>query len=553
MKINRRRKYVKSSMTIRKNRKITSAEEVDEDELEQVEQEFTSKDTSINSTKLPAIYKLVDFPKGTLVLDYGGGRFDNAVEWLAEKEVEGVVYDPYNRSAEHNRDVVRRVRENGGADITLCSNVLNVIKEPEARLGVLKNIRKLTKPSGKVYITVYEGKGTGEGKQSQKDSYQLNRKTSDYLDEVHQVFPDAQRKGKLIFATPTGEVTAASDIYQDEWITRDEIRDGIKHVLDISAENAEIILSWYEDEGAFDDFLDKESFLEFVKDDIWDLLDACDDPEIKERITEDIQAACSKDVKSGCHDKKDVEAKVTTVADIDQFKSKLKTELHHKLMETMTRRDFGFPEEEVDQYTYIDIENTLDGVRVEVRAELSYDGMVKLAEALDEIVSAYDEYAYFDQVTSGIMEAYIRVNIGSKDITSDDHIDYDQDPIDDKKVYTYDFDFNVKVDDEWVDLENDDEEFDEIYDDYYGFTVEDDSDSIAEILLDLLYYNIPDEEGVYRVSGVAKLFYDVDGIYLGRNDDEALNVYNFFESSDAVASYDYAGSYIESLQVEKVK
>lgn len=40
---------------------VSSAEEVDDDEndLDQVDQEFTSKETSINSGKLPAIYKLV--------------------------------------------------------------------------------------------------------------------------------------------------------------------------------------------------------------------------------------------------------------------------------------------------------------------------------------------------------------------------------------------------------------------------------------------------------------------------------------------------------------
>lgn len=191
---------------------VSSAEEVDDDDendLDQVDQEFTSKETSINSGKLPAIYKLVNFPKGSLVIDYGGGKFDNATEYLDTLGVTGLVYDPYNRTTEHNRSVIKQIRENGGADIALCSNVLNVIKEEEARLNVLKNIRKLLKSSGTAYITVYEGKGTGEAKQSQDDAYQLHRKTADYLDEIHKVFPDATRKGKLIIATPTGEVTAS--------------------------------------------------------------------------------------------------------------------------------------------------------------------------------------------------------------------------------------------------------------------------------------------------------------------------------------------------------
>lgn len=187
---------------IHNSRKISADATVedDEDDIKTVDQEYDSANTSINSTKLPAIYNMVNFPKGAVVLDYGGGKFDNAVAYLDSIGCKGYVYDPYNRSAEHNREVIKTIRANGGADITLCSNVLNVIKEPEARQNVLENIKKLTKPSGKVYITVYEGKGDGaEG--PTKSGYQLNRKTAGYVDEVKEVFPEASRKGKLICAS----------------------------------------------------------------------------------------------------------------------------------------------------------------------------------------------------------------------------------------------------------------------------------------------------------------------------------------------------------------
>ena len=42
---------------------------------------------------------------------------------------------------------------------------------------------------------------------------------------------------------------------------------------------------------------------------------------------------------------------------------------------------------------------------VEVRGELNYEEMCELGDKLDPIVQKYDEYAYFDMVTSGIMEA----------------------------------------------------------------------------------------------------------------------------------------------------
>lgn len=169
-------------------------------DLSHPEQEFDSAATSINSNKLPAIYKMVNFNEGDVVIDFGGGRFDNAVEYIKDKGATLVVYDPYNRSAEHNEQVLATLEENGGADAAVNSNVLNVIKEPEARTAVLQNIKKLLKPGAPVYITVYEGRGDGvEG--PTKSGYQLNRKTEGYLDEVREVFPDAIRKGKLIVAT----------------------------------------------------------------------------------------------------------------------------------------------------------------------------------------------------------------------------------------------------------------------------------------------------------------------------------------------------------------
>lgn len=53
-----------------------------EDDPEVSDQTYTSADTSINSSKLPVIYRLVKIPKGSVFLDYGGGRFDNGIEYL---------------------------------------------------------------------------------------------------------------------------------------------------------------------------------------------------------------------------------------------------------------------------------------------------------------------------------------------------------------------------------------------------------------------------------------------------------------------------------------
>ena len=188
---------------------VYSATEEDEEDLPMVDQEYDSAATSINSNKLPAIYKMVSFNEGDVVVDFGGGKFDNAVEYIRDKGATLCVYDPYNRSAEHNREVLKILRENGGADAAVNSNVLNVIKEPEARKNVLENIARITKPGAPIYITVYEGRGDGQEGPT-KSGYQLNRKTADYLEEIQEVFPDATRRGKLITAH-NSRVSAATN------------------------------------------------------------------------------------------------------------------------------------------------------------------------------------------------------------------------------------------------------------------------------------------------------------------------------------------------------
>jgi SAM-dependent methyltransferase len=178
-------------------KRITEA--VDTNYISQPSQKISSAKTSINSGKLPAIFRLVKFDPNTVNLDYGGGKYDNATEYLKDMNVTNLIYDPYNRTAEHNKATIKTIRDNGGADTATLSNVLNVIAEDDVRLAVLKNIKKLLKPSGSLYVTVYEGDGTGEGKETSA-GYQLNRKTKDYLSEIQQVFPGARAKGKLIIS-----------------------------------------------------------------------------------------------------------------------------------------------------------------------------------------------------------------------------------------------------------------------------------------------------------------------------------------------------------------
>ena len=165
--------------------KFEDLEFSDDDELETAEQEFSSADTSLHQVAGLFKDKNAYFHPNTLNLDYGGGKYDLASEYMKHYfDVTSLVYDPFNRTPEHNNNV----------------NVLNVIKEYEARIVAIRNIYKYLKPGGIAYFTTYEKAGN-EGPTG-GNKYQLARKTADYVPEIASIFGEdnVQRKGKLIIA-----------------------------------------------------------------------------------------------------------------------------------------------------------------------------------------------------------------------------------------------------------------------------------------------------------------------------------------------------------------
>lgn len=96
--------------------------------------------------------------KDKYVIDIGGGRYDTAVEVAKKYNADVSIYDPFNRSVEHNRMVL-----GGVYDVAVISNVLNVIDNKDARADVLRCAASLAET---LLITVYEGDRSGKGKQA---------------------------------------------------------------------------------------------------------------------------------------------------------------------------------------------------------------------------------------------------------------------------------------------------------------------------------------------------------------------------------------------------
>ena len=148
-------------------------------------QEYTSKDTCINTVS--AIYKQIGFGMISTILDYGGGKYDTNAQYMKEKyECTVLVYDPYNRDIKHNRRVLEYFTKRP-AQYVVCSNVLNVIKEDEIIIEVLRHIYSLMDKGGFLYIKVYERDKTGTGCKTTK-GWQRNQKLDEYIPFIEMAF-----------------------------------------------------------------------------------------------------------------------------------------------------------------------------------------------------------------------------------------------------------------------------------------------------------------------------------------------------------------------------
>lgn len=464
--------------------KITANIDENDFELNNPEQEFTSENTSINKNKLPAVYRLINIPEGSVGIDFGGGKWDTAVEYIRDLGATLCVYDPYNRTAQHNREMLKTLKANGGADWAVNSNVLNVIKEPEARQSVLRNISKITKSGAPVYITVYEGRGDAKEGPT-KSGYQLNRKTQDYLEEIQEIFPDAKRKGKLIIAHNSQSASSCTDV----------------------------------------------------------------------KSSEDIRP----------------------IDELNDVTDQLRDDLIQKLVNVMSGPNFGFPRKEVLNYSRVDIgfDDGENRIEVEVGAEVSYDGLMQIAQELDPIIQSYDQDAYFDAEDAGLLVAVIpydslrkHMNVNSAvDIPepSLDPPEYD-DPEEGEEKVEVECDINqleitVDEDGSWEYQRDDflDEMLtaeDEITSEEYDVYVQD-RNGLIEDFDSIVEPNIPGVPGTYLISCHVKMVYDITGVeivreYQGKDEDGDPIVDEDYYTGNADVELNRNESYITNFYSEEI-
>ena len=154
-------------------------------------QTFTSSATSINRTKLPAVYRKATLSRTTpFVVDYGCGKYTDHIKSALAKQGKILYpYDPYNQPEATNRhtmDFVRWAEDRWKEVDVICSNVLNVIDSDGEVSRICHHIESIvTKTGGTAYITVYEGDRSGVGRQTGRDQYQRNEPLREYLRFFH--------------------------------------------------------------------------------------------------------------------------------------------------------------------------------------------------------------------------------------------------------------------------------------------------------------------------------------------------------------------------------
>lgn len=163
-------------------------------------QEYTSAKSSIK--QIPAGFNIVDkyfgWQPNTINFDIGGGKYDLMSEKLLEKGVTNYIYDPYNRLPKYNfRSLLKAMYCSNTVTIF---NVLNVIKEREVQINVLKLAYIALKHDGYVYVrSTYMNPNKRSGV-TKSGTYQHYLTQKEYLEIVKQVFPNAELKHGIIFA-----------------------------------------------------------------------------------------------------------------------------------------------------------------------------------------------------------------------------------------------------------------------------------------------------------------------------------------------------------------
>ena len=246
----KRRRYNEVMEILNPKEEQAMTTDEDDDNVEyslRVRQEFSSAATSRPQVAKLFKSKVVQFEDTNI--DIGGGKYNYTTDYLMEEfGTTNMVYDPYNRGSDENLAVIDWLRAGNRADTATCANVLNVIKEQEARRNVILEVAKSIKEDGTAYFSTWEDNKANQEKgaaQTGEDSWQNRRKTADYVHEVEEFFNDVVRRGDVIIAKePRADLPTAfwrvTEEEEIEYATRREPGLSNREILGMAASDINV-------------------------------------------------------------------------------------------------------------------------------------------------------------------------------------------------------------------------------------------------------------------------------------------------------------------------
>lgn len=166
-------------------------------------QKHSSKNTSINTTRLPAVYNKIYWGRYNRltdqyhIFDIGCGHLKTQQiikETLADYGITRFYpWDPYHKCLGNKIETLRVMNNTNIKKVIICSNVLNVIDNDgdlNTLIASICDMAVIQESDGiyrmnPVYITVYEGDKSCVGRETKKDCWQRNERLPVYLNKFN--------------------------------------------------------------------------------------------------------------------------------------------------------------------------------------------------------------------------------------------------------------------------------------------------------------------------------------------------------------------------------
>jgi hypothetical protein len=155
--------------------------------------------------QVPAGFKIIDkyfgWYQGTKNFDIGGGKYELMTEELSKKGVTNLVFDPYNRSLQHNIEACQLALDGvRGVHSVTIFNVLNVIENLSDQLHILEMAKMFLLNGGVLYVrSTYKNPAKVSG-YTKSGTFQHYKTQKEYLEIVQKVFPEAKLMYGIIIA-----------------------------------------------------------------------------------------------------------------------------------------------------------------------------------------------------------------------------------------------------------------------------------------------------------------------------------------------------------------